>query len=477
MTINILPDDVLLLIFYLDRVIHFDPHRPGDRLHRPWRWHRLVHVCRRWRSVVFASPTFLDLRLVCYPGTTVELTRIWPPFPIIITDDYPWEIPEYYEFDVASEHPNRVCQINLVDLLSSKFQRLVSAMQRKFPALTHLDLGVSDSYGRMPASALPDGFLGGSAPHLQSLGLSYIPFPALPKLLLSSTDLVCLALEKIPNSGYISPEAIVTSLAMLTNLKFLTLGFHSPRSHSDQEGRRIPPPTRSVLPTLTRFQFKGVVEYLEDLVARIDTPLLDSIWITFFHQRTFDIPQLAHFMRRTPRFQELNEAYVDFGDSFVQVGYFSPTKTSDENSGLRIISCEHLRWLFPSLAHIFTSLFPSIHMVENLCIYEPRYFPRPWPDDPENMQFLEIFRPFVAAKNLYVGDRSQAYFARALREFVWGGMTEVLPSLQNIFMESLQSYFQEDIGEFIVARQLSGHSITVSLWERAAENSEITDDL
>ena len=125
---------------------------------------------------------------------------------------------------------------------------------------SQLDFRLIDS---RPAPALPDGFLGGSAPRLQSLELDSIPFPALPKLLLSATDLVHLTLWNIPHSGYISPEAIVTGLAVLANLKSLTIEFESPLSRPDRESRRPPPPTRTVLPALTRFEFQGVSEYLE----------------------------------------------------------------------------------------------------------------------------------------------------------------------------------------------------------------------
>ncbi|KAH9958476.1 hypothetical protein BC827DRAFT_566304 [Russula dissimulans] len=30
----------------------------------PWEWHRLPHMCRRWRSVIFSSPRRLDLHMV-----------------------------------------------------------------------------------------------------------------------------------------------------------------------------------------------------------------------------------------------------------------------------------------------------------------------------------------------------------------------------------------------------------------------------
>jgi len=121
-------------------------------------------------------------------------------------------------------------------------------------------------------TVLPDTFLGGSAPRLRYLALTSIPFPGLSKLLLSATHLVRLWLVNIPHSGYISPEAMVTCVSMLTSLEELYFQFHSPQSCPDQESRRPLPPTRSVLPALRRFSFKGVNEYLEGLLARVDTP-------------------------------------------------------------------------------------------------------------------------------------------------------------------------------------------------------------
>jgi hypothetical protein len=62
-------------------------------------------------------------------------------------------------------------------------------------------------------------------------------------------------------------------------------------------------------------------------MARIDAPLLDSIRINFFHQLVFNLPQIAQFMRRTTRFQELDEAHVVFDDDGVRVESLPPTLT------------------------------------------------------------------------------------------------------------------------------------------------------
>ncbi|KAH9985557.1 hypothetical protein BJV77DRAFT_1152763, partial [Russula vinacea] len=68
-TISMLPEDVLLPIFHFDRLAYLDEEGDAFPAFRVfWRWHRLVHVCQRWRSVIFGSPHFLDLRLVCLPG-------------------------------------------------------------------------------------------------------------------------------------------------------------------------------------------------------------------------------------------------------------------------------------------------------------------------------------------------------------------------------------------------------------------------
>jgi hypothetical protein len=57
--------------------------------------------------------------------------------------------------------------------------------------------------------------------------------------------------------------------------------------------------------------------------------------------------------------------------------------------------------------------------------------------------------------------------ASALRELVGGRTTEVLPSLQNIFLARSEASgpFQEAIRQFVAARQLSGHPIAISVGE------------
>ena len=461
MTINILPDDVLIHIFLFDRAsyaTYLDQERDYRQLALSWGWHRLVHVCRKWRSILFESPNIFDLKLVCRPWTRRGLTGVWPPLPIVITNVIDMTMPEDYGFKAATMHRDRVREMKLVRLSSQLVKRVISVMQEQFPALVHLFLNFRD-----PASILPDGFLVGSAARLQSLKLRHVAFPTIPKLLLSATDLVCLSLKYIPHSGYFSPQAIVTGLATLANLESLHIGFQSPRSCPKQGSRLLPPQTRTILPALSRFEFRGVSEYLEDLVSRFDAPLLDSILITFFHQLIFDIPQLAQFMGRTTRFHALDGVHLEFEYYSVHVGYLPPTQSYKGKSGLEI-SCRKLDWQLSSLAQVFTPFFPSIYMVEDLFIYEPSWLHSEWPQDIENIQWLEVFHPFTSVKNLYVCRELAQSISLALQELI-----EVLPALRALFLQELQESGPEQkaIGEFVAARQLLGHPVAVSHWDRA----------
>ena len=58
-----LPDVALLEIFDFY----------GDEEHTE-AWRTLVHVCQKWRNVVFGSPRRLDLRLYCTARTPVRET-------------------------------------------------------------------------------------------------------------------------------------------------------------------------------------------------------------------------------------------------------------------------------------------------------------------------------------------------------------------------------------------------------------------
>jgi hypothetical protein len=314
-----LPDDVLLEIF--------DIYLNGD-IYWEWEWLTLAHVSRRWRNVVSASPCRLDLLLLCTEKTPVrEMLDAWPTLPIKISHNLHSTSPIECADSIfaALEHRDRLCHISLQagGGPGPQWETFAEAtMQEPFPALTGLNLKWKDD----TAPILPESFLDGSAPRLEWLSLKRVPFPSLPRLLLSASDLVNVSLSQIPHTGYISPERMATCLAAMTRLKSISLGFPSPRSRPDPASRQPPPSTRVVLPTLTSFSFFGVSEYLEDLVALIDAPLLHHVYVTFLHQLIFDIPQLARFIGFSEELGTLDQVDVSFYDSSIEVILYSSGK-------------------------------------------------------------------------------------------------------------------------------------------------------
>ncbi len=455
---DILPDDVLLDIFdfYMDMIPSYWNKTEIEA------WQLLVHVCRQWRSLIFRSPRRLNLRLFCTPGTPARDTLdVWPALPLLIGGymGYMSSLSDADGIIVALGQSNRVCLVDLLGLVDWQLKKVLAAMQAPFPKLTRLEL---ISHGETQLVA-PDAFLGGSAPRLRLFQLDGIPFPGLPKLLLSATDLVHLELSNIPHSGYISPEAMATLLSVLSSLKTLHLQFLSPRSHPDWESRRPPPPKCSVIPALDHFTFKGVIDYLEDLVTFIDAPQLNRLHISFFNQIDFDGPRLAQFISRTPILR-YNDVHVQFDNMAAWVRLPSPVPVKEPT--IRI-SCKESDWQLSSVAQVCNSCLPPLSMIEDL--YIERGFSRlVWKNGAigENTLWLELLLPFPAVENLYLSKVFARRIAAALEEIVG---TELLPSLRNIFVEAQGRkplvQFRKNIRKFVAARQLSGHSITVSIWK------------
>ena len=460
--IDVLPDEPLLEIFDFYKKMY--PHN-GDKAEVE-AWQTLVHVCRRWRNLVFGSPRRLNLQLFWPQRTpTRDILDVWPALPLVVKNDKAFTSPSA-NIIAAFRQSNRVCHVDL--RLLPELEEVSAAMQVPFPELTYLRL-ILPANGVLPTD-IPDSFLGGSAPRLRTLILQFVPFPGLPKLLLSATHLVDLYLLGIPHSGYIAPEAIVASLSVLTSLETLLIGF---KSHPDRESRSRHPLNRSVLPALRKLFVIGVIEYLEELVTRIDTPQLDCITIHSFNHFDFVCPRLAEFIKHTPKFRALGETCVQFNNSTVTVGLQHRRLKLDPYNLLKLILYRKPDRQLSSVAHVCNSSLLPLSTVEDLYVSR-RDSQLVWRvDATENTLWLQLLLPFTAVKNLYLSKEFAPCIVAALQELVGGRVAEVLPSLQNIFLEGLRvepsGHLQANIGQFVAARQLSDHTIVISDWDKDSD--------
>jgi hypothetical protein len=225
LTIEVLPEELILEIVYFYKLSTSCCRFPWEWTWE-WGWHKLAHVCRKWRTVIFASQQRLDLRLLCTPKTSIQQTLdLWPDFPILV--EHRWSLGDWENTITALQHRNRVCEIDLSFLNLPEWQhsgtirRIVASMQGTFPILDRLSFSLS--IGTECASS----FLGGFAPRLRVLCLDAFVYHEfrLPPILSSATHLVELQLERIHSTNCIPPQALVAALFALVRLRTLYLQF------------------------------------------------------------------------------------------------------------------------------------------------------------------------------------------------------------------------------------------------------------
>ena len=297
MTIDALPNEALLNIF-----IHYRKLQ-DDLLFGKGRALIITDVCRRWRHIVFASPRHLNLQLSCNSKTPTRASLdIWPPCPISVdnwcTDE---EDTEGEENIVAGlECSDRVIDVRLSDLTRPALKKFTAVMTVPFPALKELRLSSLDEIGLF----LPATFLGELAPSLQLFSLDGIAFRTIRRLLSSAHHLVDLLLTDIPINCYVPPHTMVACLSA-SPLDYAAISFRPDRPIIPYHGRSShPPTTRTVLPSLTYFDFEGDLKYMEDLVSRIDAP-----WLRHLLVRLFDGADLG-YRPPSPEFPQLRRFII-----------------------------------------------------------------------------------------------------------------------------------------------------------------------
>ena len=378
-------------------------------------WFTLVHVNHRWRNVVFASTRRLDLQLVCTTRTPVtKKLDIWPTLPIVISQFAP-EGAGVHNIISALKHTDRVCGINLDRVSKSVLKKIVAAMQQPFPELKYLHL--TSSHDLVPS--LPDSFLGGSAPYLRSLELDGVEYRGISRLLLSASGLVTLSLLNIHH--FVSPDR------------------HELQFASSQ---RSPPSTRFVLPTLTHFEFKGYSQYLGDILAHVDAPILDDLSITLLHHSISKTPQLGSLISCPLNLKAPDNALIVFRHNTVSIKFRSQTSTSVCETFKLDIVCPDLP--LSCLALVCGLSLPPLTTVERLFVIFASYYEL----DFQNAGWWDFLYPFTALRKLYLSEELAPVSRRAIK---------VLPTTpQDIFQES---QLQDAVPQPFTPQQLFSYHI------------------
>ena len=454
-TIEKLSDKVLLNIF-----CSFLDDSPRD-------WPTLMHICCKWRSIVFASQRTLQLRLLLTHGASILKTLdCWPTLSIDVRyEGSPGLDPPTPEDEsnimAALKHSDRVTSIWLT-VTRSLLER-VFANEMQFSGLEDLVLLSRDR----ALLTLPSTFRCG--PHLRTLHFTGIAFPALPRLLSSSRDLVDIQLHEIPDIGYISPESLRNALSGMSRLRSLSLRFHSLHSLSAADYIELYPPSGKhvVLPTLTCLTYQGTSEYLDSLVARIDAPSLRDVAISFFNEFIYNVSNIRLFINRIEMQKSHRQSDILFSEHSISISLTQPAPTCLK---LQVL-CEQLGQQLYSIARSCSLLSSFFLCVEDLRIEATRPLSRQ--DGTDSVRWVELIRSFSATKRFHLnGDFSTDVF-RALE--ISGSLHKtVLPALHKLYIPQpspRHAPLREAVASLMTSRSLSGHPIAVE-YERLCNISE-----
>ena len=449
-----LPEDTLLEIFDLYRLDAME-----SSFQRPWKWHRLAHVCRKWRNVISMSPRRLDLRVLCENGAPIEsILGSWPTLPLVVRHYDPKSKSLPNNVVAALRRLHRLCEIELV-LPSSLIGSIVDAMQEPLHGLESIRVTVENATG--PPTLVREAFLGGSAPHLREIKLDGIafPFPAIRQVLLSTNKLVELHLTNIPNDAYFSPDELVAGLTALVQLKRLSVGFrcHPIFSPSTSMTGSIQCTT---LPSLTSLGFYGASEYLEEFVAQIDLPALHTITIRLFNQIFFEIPQFCRFIRRQNTLGSPASMTIRHSVGSVSIILGKQSFNYGGQGCLLVTSCRRLDWQLSFATQISIQLSPLLSSVEDLYFLGGNELPT-GDEDVDSTQWLEFFQPFTHVTDVVVSDAqlSQSIVRALVAEEM---STELLPELTYLKFQATQS-IRKTAEQFIDTCNLSGRAVKLSI--------------
>ncbi len=269
--------------------------------------------------------------------------------------------------------------------------------------------------------------------------------------------------------SFISPEAMVECLSGMTRLKTLSILFHNDNrtiNPFDQERTRPDLPTRVILPSLIDFRYNGCSEYLENIVAQIDAPLLITLGISF-HSDQIQTSQLSRFIGHTEniKFNQFSHVEASFwisDDDSVVVELGSPQGKCPKAS---LSISPPPRHQVTDMANLFGQLVTTFSNVNHLFIGGYDFYDD---GDMDNAEWLPFLRLFPAVEALHLSGVVGAVVVSALKGTTEETVTEVLPALHLIWVDNEEEDCDELKGvgsvllrQFLSLRQRSGHPVTV----------------
>ena len=383
-----------------------------------------------------------------------------PPLPLVI--DYRSTDPAEDNSGIlhAIQQPDRIRRV-VFEAPPRALEQLIVTMDELFPRLDALTLLLTTKSEGGSGLMLPRTFI---APNLRHLALHSICLPSGLPVLTSAFSLVTLKLTDIQAPGYFTPEQLVTQLHHIPHLQELFIGFFTPLPTPSTEGELLRAPIiPTPLPALRWLSFRGVVAYLENLVARIKAPLLEKFNVTLFYELAFTLPHLFEFISKTEGFRHPVANLIFNRDAVAFV--IGPRDQFIDGTFSLHISCKPFDWQVDSATQVCSVLAPVLSVVEDLTLEcDEQSLPEDWRNEVDGLgAWNGILWPFGGVKKLHIGHPLALEFSRGLESDNTGLITVLLPELQELQAVVEAQQTANAFAAFIDARLVAGRPVHLSV--------------
>jgi len=210
---------------------------------------------------------------------------------------------------LALQHRHRLHRIRL-EMTMARLQKSVNSIDKEFPMLKFLYLAprtMDDD-----RLILPETF---RAPQLHHLVLTNFAFVHRSPVLTTAFSLVALSISEHYGFAYILPSRLLQLLYLMPQLEVLVIAFDNSVIVDPSKMAHV------ILPNLRWFAFQGLVPYLEVLLPRITTPLLEKLTITLSTRLPISLPSLQHFMGASEKLVVRSARFTFFDGGVTMLGY------------------------------------------------------------------------------------------------------------------------------------------------------------
>jgi hypothetical protein len=252
---------------------------------------------------------------------------------------------------------------------------------------------------------------------------------------------------------------LITQLQALPHLEELSISFAIPIPLPSSEGELLPAPVPPVtLPTLRRLTFRGVGIYLDNLVAQINSPLLERLSLTLLFELAYTLVNLTEFIHRTEGFECL-VAQVVFNKDGASIDTDYHEQRGTGKLSLHV-NCEPLDWQIDSAAQVCGALGKVLSTVEELILdLDADGMPSDLENTLDNILWHELLLPFIGVKKLHIGSSLTLELSQALQSAAAGLVLELLPELQELEVQLEIDHAKRAFSAFVETRESVGRPI------------------